>query len=127
MWTPVVALVDLVRAHRLVTLTGVGGVGKTRLAVHVAAELVPDFDDGVWLVELAPVGDPAAVPDAAATALGIAVQPGLTVTASVAQALAGRRLLVVLDNCEHVLDASADFGRGDPGPLVYCDRNRDFA
>jgi predicted ATPase len=100
--------VELVHAHRLVTLTGVGGVGKTRLAVQVAAELVPDFPDGVWLVELAPVGDPAAVPDAVATALGVTPQAGLTVTASVAQALSGRRLLVVLDNCEHVLDAAAD-------------------
>ncbi len=101
-------LTELVRAHRLVTLTGVGGVGKTRLAVQVAAELVSDFDGGVWLVELAPVGDPAAVPDAVATALGITPQAGLAVTASVAQALAGRRLLVVLDNCEHVIDAAAD-------------------
>jgi hypothetical protein len=50
-------LSDLIRAHRLVTLTGVGGVGKTRLAVQVAAELIPEFGDGVWLVELAPVGD----------------------------------------------------------------------
>ena len=69
-------LIELVRAHRLVTLTGVGGVGKTRLAVQVAAELVAEFPDGVWLVELAPVGDPAAVPDAVATALGITPQAG---------------------------------------------------
>ncbi len=101
-------LVALVRSHRLVTLTGVGGVGKTRLAVQVAAELVPDFGDGVWLVELAPVGDPAAVPDAVATGLGITQQPGRTVTESVAEALMGRRLLIVLDNCEHVLDTAAD-------------------
>ena len=101
-------LAELVKAHDLVTLTGVGGVGKTRLAVQVAAELVPDFVDGVWLVELAPVGDPAAVPDAVASALGIIVRAATTVTASVAQALAGRRLLVVLDNCEHVLGAAAD-------------------
>ncbi len=101
-------LAGLVGEHDLVTLTGVGGVGKTRLAVQVAAELVSEFPDGVWLVELAPVGDPAAVPDAVATALGITVQAGMTVTASVAQALAGRRSLVVLDNCEHVIDAAAD-------------------
>jgi predicted ATPase len=62
----------------------------------------------VWLVELAPVGDPAAVPDAVATALGVTPQAGLSVTASVARALAGRRLLVVLDNCEHLLDAAGD-------------------
>ena len=101
-------LVGLVRCHRLVTLTGVGGVGKTRLAVQVAAELVPDFGDGIWLLELAPVGDPAAVPDAAATALGVTQQPGRTVSESVAEALVGRRLLIVVDNCEHVLDAAAD-------------------
>ena len=56
----------------------------------------------MWLVELAPVGEPAAVPDAVATALGVTAQAGLTVTASVTQALSGRRLLVVLDNCEHL-------------------------
>lgn len=58
------------KAHRLVTLTGVGGVGKTRLAVEVASRVVPDFADGVWLIELAPVGDPAAVPEALAATLG---------------------------------------------------------
>jgi predicted ATPase len=96
-------LIDLVRAHRLVTLTGVGGVGKTRLAMRVAAELSPECPDGVWLVELAPVEDPIAVPDVVATALGI--QPGATIAERVAAALHGRRVLVVLDNCEHVLDA----------------------
>jgi predicted ATPase/class 3 adenylate cyclase len=100
-------LVGAVRAHRLVTLTGVGGVGKTRLAVQVAGELVPEFSDGVWLVELASVGDPGAVPDAVATALGVVPQPGLTVTESLAAAMAGRRVLIVLDNCEHLLDAVA--------------------
>ena len=58
------------------TLTGVGGVGKTRLAVQVAAELVAEFPDGVWLVELAPVGDPAAVPDVVATAWGSPLRRG---------------------------------------------------
>ncbi len=72
-------LAELIRLHRLVTLTGVGGVGKTRLAIQIAADLIPDFSDGVWLVELAPVGDPAALPDAVATALGIIPQPGRSV------------------------------------------------
>jgi predicted ATPase len=101
-------LAEQVRAHRLVTLTGVGGVGKTRLAIQVAAELTGEFPDGVWLIELAPVGDPAAVPDAVAGALGVTPQAGFTVTDSIAQALSGRRLLMVLDNCEHVLDAAGD-------------------
>ncbi len=101
-------LAELVRTHELVTLTGVGGVGKTRLAVQVAAEMVPDFGDGVWLVELAPIGDPAAVPDAVATVLGITPQPGKSVTDSIADTLAGRRILIVFDNCEHILDAAAD-------------------
>jgi predicted ATPase len=100
-------VVELVRAHRLVTLTGVGGVGKTRLALQVAAELTGEFADGVWLIELAPVVDPSAVLDAAATALGVTRAAGDSIAASVAQALSGRRLLVVLDNCEHVLDETA--------------------
>ena len=101
-------LTELVRAYRLVTLTGVGGVGKTRLAVQVAAELVTEFPDGAWLVELAPVGDPAAVPDVVATVLGVTPQAAMSVADAIAQAIGGRRLLIVLDNCEHLLDAAAD-------------------
>jgi predicted ATPase len=97
-----------VKAHRLVTLTGVGGVGKTRLAVEVAARLADEFPDGVWFFELAAVTDPAAVPDAIAAVLRITQQPGKTVTESVATALEGRVRLLVFDNCEHVLDAAAD-------------------
>src|SRR6516165_8325293 len=97
-----------IKAHRLVTLTGVGGVGKTRLAVEVAARLADEFPDGVWLFELAAVIDPAAIPDAVAAVLGITQQPGKTVSASVAAALEGRVRLLVFDNCEHVLDAAAD-------------------
>jgi predicted ATPase len=98
-----------VRAHRVVTLTGVGGVGKTRLALEVAQRLVDEFPDGVWLFELGTVADPAAVPDTVAVVLGIAQQPGKTVTESVAAALDGRVQLLVFDNCEHVLGAAADF------------------
>ncbi|WP_082974174.1 adenylate/guanylate cyclase domain-containing protein [Mycobacterium sp. E740] len=97
-----------VKAHRLVTLTGVGGVGKTRLAVEVAARLTDEFPDGLWLFELAAVTDPAAVPDAVAAVLGVTQQPGKTVAESVAAALEGRVRLLVIDNCEHVLDAAAD-------------------
>ncbi len=97
-----------VKAHRLVTLTGVGGVGKTRLALEVARRLADEFPDGVWLFELAAVTDPAAVPDAVAAVLGIIQQPGMSVAGSVAAALEGRVRLLVFDNCEHVLDAAAD-------------------
>ena len=97
-----------VKAHRLVTLTGVGGVGKTRLATEVAGRLVDEFPDGVWFFELAAVSDPAAVPDAVAAVLGITQQPGKTVAESVAEALEGRVRLLVFDNCEHLLDAAAD-------------------
>lgn len=97
-----------VKVHRLVTLTGVGGVGKTRLAVEVAGQLADEFPDGVWFFELAAVTDPAAVPDAVAAVLGITQQPGKTVLESVAGALEGRVRLLVLDNCEHILDATAD-------------------
>ncbi len=97
-----------VRARRLVTLTGFGGVGKTRLALEVAERLAGDFPDGVWVTAFAAVGDPAAVPDAVAAVLGIKQQPGMTLAESVATTLEGRSRLLVLDNCEHVLDAAAD-------------------
>ena len=104
----VAELQTAVKAHRLMTLTGVGGVGKTRLATEVAARRADEFTDGVWFFELAAVTDPAAVPDAVAAVLGITQQPGKTVTASVAAALEGRVRLLVFDNCEHVVDSVAD-------------------
>ncbi|MGA8547126.1 MAG: NB-ARC domain-containing protein [Mycobacterium sp.] len=96
------------RSHRLVTLAGVGGVGKTRLALEVASVLADEFPDGVWVFELASVVDPAAVPDAVAAVLGITQQPGMTMSESIAAALEGRLRLLVFDNCEHVVDAAAD-------------------
>jgi predicted ATPase/class 3 adenylate cyclase len=96
------------KAHRLVTLTGVGGVGKTRLALEVAGRLANDFPEGVWVIELAAVGDPAAVSEAVAAVLGIVPQTGLSTADSVAAALEGRSRLLVFDNYEHVLGAAAD-------------------
>jgi predicted ATPase len=101
-------LAEVLKSHDLVTLTGVGGVGKTRLALEAAARSADEFPDGVWVIELAPVGDPAAVPEAVAAVLGIAQQPGMSLAASVAAAMEDRSRLLVFDNCEHVLDAAAD-------------------
>ncbi len=104
----VAELQGAVKAHRLVTLIGVGGVGKTRLAVEVAGRLDDEFPDGVWFFDLAAVSDPAAVADAVAAVLGIVQQPGKSVGGSVAAALEGRVRLLVFDNCEHVVDSVAD-------------------
>jgi hypothetical protein len=80
-------LEEVLKAHRLVTLTGVGGVGKTRLALEVAGRMADNFRDGVWVIELAAVEDPAAVPDAVAAVLGITQQPGMSMADSIAAAL----------------------------------------
>src|SRR4051812_14939885 len=103
----VTEVAELVRSNRLVTLSGVGGVGKTRLALEVGAELAGEFPEGVWLVELAALSEPSAVTAAIATALGITPQGDSALIDTVAEALTGRRLLLVLDNCEHVLAAAA--------------------
>ncbi|MGA5465820.1 ATP-binding protein [Mycobacterium sp. NPDC050041] len=100
-------ITDTVRSHQLVTLTGVGGVGKTRLALAVAARLENEMPDGVWVIELAAVADPAAVPDAVATVLGITQEPGESLVDTIGAALQDRNQLLVFDNCEHLLEASA--------------------
>jgi predicted ATPase len=103
------ALRDAVSTHREVTAVGPGGVGKTRLALAVAADLAADFADGVWFVDLVPVTDPAMVGAAVAAALGLGEQQGRGIDDSVLAALADRRALLVLDNCEHLCDGVAPF------------------
>ncbi|QIZ37140.1 LuxR C-terminal-related transcriptional regulator [Saccharopolyspora sp. ASAGF58] len=90
---------------RLVTLTGVGGVGKSRLALHLGHQLRRAFRDGVWLVELASLQDPSLVPQAVAAALGLRDQSAHACEAGLVDYLSAKQLLVVLDNCEHVLSA----------------------
>ena len=97
----------LVESSRMVTLTGAGGCGKTRLSLQVAAEMLDGAGDGVWLVELAAVSDPDAVPSAISGALGIAPRPGHPALEALLDALGPQDILIVLDNCEHLIDACA--------------------
>ena len=99
---------ELLAENRLVTLTGAGGVGKTRLAIQVAAQMAGEFADGVWYVDLAPITDPELVPVTVARALGLPDQPGRSTMDTLLRFVRDRQMLVVLDNCEHLLDASAE-------------------
>jgi len=114
----------LLEEFRLVTVTGPGGMGKTRLASQVARQVAARFTDGAWLAELAPVRDPAQVAAVVAAALGIQEQPGTPLADTLAQALAGQQLLLVLDNCEHVLGTAAQLCAG---LLTACDDVRVLA
>ncbi len=97
----------LVGGSRLVTLTGAGGAGKTRLGLQVAASLADGAGDGVWFADLAPLADPDLVAVTVGNVLGVSQQPGRPALDTVAEAVTGRSLLVVLDNCEHVIGACA--------------------
>ena len=98
---------DLVSANRVVTLTGPGGIGKTTLALQVAHRVVAEFADGGWLVELASLSDPHLVPAAVARVLGLRLGSNINSAEAVARAIGDKKLLLVLDNCEHVIDAAA--------------------
>src|SRR5258707_8904974 len=106
-------------AGRLVTLTGVGGCGKTRLALGVASSLIGSFKDGVRLVELAAVVDPALVPQALASVLGVRERSDRSLRDALVAHLARRQVLLVLDNCEHVVKVCAELAdtllHGCPG------------
>ncbi|HXY94963.1 MAG TPA: adenylate/guanylate cyclase domain-containing protein [Acidimicrobiia bacterium] len=109
---------------RLVTRTGVGGVGKTRLAIQVAAELMPRFADGVWLCELALARDADTLTEVVGTTLGVNRRPGLSAQASIVDVLRNREVLLVLDNCEHLVQAASDLTlavlRSCPGVRVLA-------
>ncbi len=102
-------VIDLLTKHRLVTLTGSGGVGKTRLAIKVASEMLEQFPDGVWFLDLAPLSDPALVPSTLARLLGLREARELSVTNLVTDYLRSRTVLLLFDNCEHLIEASARF------------------
>jgi predicted ATPase/class 3 adenylate cyclase/DNA-binding CsgD family transcriptional regulator len=105
---PAAEVARLLAECRLVTITGPGGSGKTRLAGEVARRAAARFADGAWLAELAPVQDPAQVPAVVAAALGVREQPGVPAGEALARVLARQQLLLVLDNCEHVIGAAAE-------------------
>ncbi len=100
-------ILHLLAEHRLVTLTGVGGIGKTTLGFEVARHLLPEFADGIWVAELGPLSGPDLVFVTVAAALGLELTAGATSPERVANALGSKRLLLVLDNCEHVINAAA--------------------
>ena len=109
---PLREVAGLLAEHRLVTVTGPGGAGKTRLAGEAARQAAARFADGAWLVELAPVRDPAQVAPVVAAALGVREQPGVPPGEAVARVLGRQQLLLVLDNCEHVIGAAAQLCAG---------------
>jgi predicted ATPase/class 3 adenylate cyclase len=101
----------LLAGTRLLTLSGTGGLGKTRLTLHIAADVLDDFSDGVWFVELAPLSDARLVPQAAASALGVTEEAGRPVIEALVKLVADRKILLVLDNCEHLIDACAELAK----------------
>src|SRR6267378_4582482 len=117
-------ILGLTAAHRLVTLTGAGGIGKTSLGLEVARRLLPEFDDGVWAIELAPLSDPDLVPATVATALCLDLTDDVVSPERVANALAAKQLLLVLDNCEHLVGAAASMAeallRANPAARVMA-------
>jgi predicted ATPase len=121
---PVREVAGLLAECRLATITGPGGTGKTRLAGEVAKQVAGRFADGAWLVELAPVADPGQVAAVVAAALGVRDQPGVPPGEAVARVLARQQVLLVLDNCEHVIGAAAELCAG---LLAVCDDVRILA
>jgi predicted ATPase/class 3 adenylate cyclase len=118
------AITQALATARLLTLTGAGGAGKTRLALQVAADLVADYPDGVWFVDLAPLADPALVPATAAAVLGVRDSNDRPAQEALEAALRSRRVLLLLDNCEHLLEACARLAnalvRGCPRVVVLA-------
>lgn len=99
----------LIRGARVLTITGVGGAGKTRLAIQSAVELVDGFPGGTWLIELGAITDPEYIDATAADALGVAQPPGRSVRESIVDHLADRQALLIIDNCEHLISGAAEF------------------
>jgi predicted ATPase/DNA-binding SARP family transcriptional activator len=115
---------DLLQTSRLLTLTGPGGTGKTRLALEVAAQVVDAYPHWVWLVELAPLADPALLTQTIATTLGVREQPGRSLLEALVDYLRAKALLLLLDNCEHLIETCAQLAetvlRAAPGVKILA-------
>jgi predicted ATPase len=122
--TELAEVANLVTARRMVTLTGTGGIGKTRLGHEVARRLALAFSDGTWLAELSPLADPTLVPVTVAAVLGLELTLGPIAPERVANALGRKQILLMLDNCEHVIDAAANMAeallRANPAACVLA-------
>ncbi|TMG83640.1 MAG: hypothetical protein E6H76_14740 [Betaproteobacteria bacterium] len=112
----------LLPSKRLVTIVGVGGIGKTRLALQVAAEVIDAYRDGVWLAELGSIRDPSLVPTTVAQALGVPERSGTPPIESLRAHLKSRQIMIVLDNCEHLQDACAQLA--DARDRRRCDSRK---
>ena len=118
------AIKEILKSTRLLTLTGLGGTGKTRLSLQLAAELIDEFNNGVWLAEFAPLSDPMLVAVTIAGALGVAGQPGEETIDTLLNFLKKKELLIIMDNCEHLIDACADIAekllKNSPGLKIIA-------
>ncbi|MGA2552368.1 MAG: adenylate/guanylate cyclase domain-containing protein, partial [Burkholderiaceae bacterium] len=120
-------VIELINESRLVTLFGAGGIGKTRLAVHIGNDALAQFPDGVWIVELAPIRSPAGVEEALAGVLGVVADESTTLIETLIAHVRDRRMLIILDNCEHLLEACAQLAKelllyGNPTKLLATSR-----
>ncbi len=117
-------LVHLLADHRLISLTGVGGSGKTRLSLEAARQMLPHYRDGAWFVDLAPISDPAQIPAAMLHALHVPPDPARPALEVLTEYLADKRLLLIPDNCEHLVEACAQVAdtllRACPGVTLLC-------
>jgi len=115
---------ELLAHTRLLTLHGMGGLGKTRLSMQIGADVMDAYPDGVWFVDLAPIVDPALVPETAAQVLGVREEPGKSITQTLGSHLKERKLLLILDNCEHLMGACATLAntllRGTPDVRILA-------
>jgi transcriptional regulator with XRE-family HTH domain len=113
-------IAQLLAANRLVTLTGAGGCGKTRLALQAATDVIDTYPDGVWFVDLAAVTDERLVPTVALTALGVREEPGCTALDTLAAHLRAQEVLLIFHNCEHLLDTCARLADASSTPVRGC-------